>query len=107
MYGTIMRARVKPDRREEYVRMMSDESPDPGTGFVGVQVGWEDKDPNALVLVVVFKDKDSYVRNAEDSRTDEMYRKQLEYLEGEPQWIDVNWAEYIGVASGQGAAARA
>jgi quinol monooxygenase YgiN len=105
MYGTIMRARVKPDRREEYVRMMSERTPEPASGFIGVQVGWEDKNPNGLVLVVVFKDKESYMRNADDPRTDEMYRKQLEYLEGEPEWIDVNWAQYIGATSGQGAAA--
>ena len=101
MYGTIMRARVKADRREEYVQMMSDESPDPSTGFVGVQVGWEDKDPNSIVLVVVFTDKEAYVRNSEAAGTDEMYRKQLEFLEAEPQWIDVTWAQYIAGKSGQ------
>ena len=96
MYGTIMRARVKADRRDEYEQLVAEMAPEPATGFVGVQVGWEDKDPNGLVLVVVFKDKDSYTRNAEQPGTDEMYRKQLEYLEGEPEWIDVNWAKYIG-----------
>lgn len=102
MYGTIMRARVKADRRDEYVKLMSDMAPDPATGFVGVQVGWEDKNPNGLVLVIVFKDKETYQRNSQDAATDEMYRKQLEYLEGEPEWLDVNWAQYIGGASGQG-----
>lgn len=96
MYGTIMRAHVKPDRREEYEKAMSEMVPDPATGFVGVQIGWEDKDPNSLVLVVVFNDKESYTRNANEPGTDEMYRKQLEYLESEPEWIDVNWARYIG-----------
>lgn len=103
MYGTIMRARVKPERREEYVQLMSEMAPEPAMGFVGVQVGWEDKDPNGLVLVIVFKDKESYTRNSQEAGTDEMYRKQLEYLEGEPQWIDVNWAQYV--SAGQGAAA--
>ncbi|MBV9100277.1 MAG: hypothetical protein JOZ46_07930 [Candidatus Dormibacteraeota bacterium] len=105
MYGTIMRARVKPDRKDEYVKAMTDMAPDPSVGFVGVQIGWEDKDPNNLVLVVVFKDRDSYVRNAEAAETDEMYRKQLEYLEGEPEWIDVNWTEYIGAGQRAGAGA--
>jgi hypothetical protein len=82
-------------------------TPEPATGFIGVQVGWEDRDPNGVVLVVVFKDKESYTRNADDPRTDEMYRKQLEYLEGEPHWIDVNWTQYIGGSSGQGGAAGA
>ena len=102
MYGTIMRARVKPDRREDYERMMTEMAPTETPGFIGVQVGWEDRDPNSIVLVVVFKDKESYVRNSEAAGTDEMYRKQLEYLEAEPQWIDVNWAQYIGGTSGQG-----
>jgi len=99
MYGTIMRARVKPGRRDELERFIPDYAPAPDSGFIGVQVGWEDKDPNRLVLVVVFKDKESYVRNADDPRTDEMYRKQLEFLEGEPEWIDVSWAQYIGGAT--------
>jgi quinol monooxygenase YgiN len=102
-----MRAHVKPERRDEFVRMMTEMAPGPTTGFIGVQVGWEDKDPNGLVLVVVFKDKESYTRNAGDPRTDAMYRKQLEYLEAEPDWIDVNWAEYIAGSSGQAAPAGA
>ncbi|MFN2583044.1 MAG: antibiotic biosynthesis monooxygenase [Candidatus Dormibacteria bacterium] len=107
MYGTIMRARVKPDRRQGFESFMSEMTPGADTGFIGVQVGWEDTDSNRVVLVVVFKDKESYVRNADDPHTDEMYRKQLEFLEGEPEWIDVNWAQYFGGASGQGPTAGA
>ena len=42
------------------------------------------------------------MRNSEAAGTDEMYRKQLEFLEAEPQWVDVNWAQYIGGKPGQG-----
>ena len=106
MYGTIMRARVKPDRREEFERLMADLTPAPDTGFIGVQIGWEDKEPNRLVAVAVFKDRQSYVRNAERPDTDQNYRQMLEHLEGEPEWIDVQWAQYIGTGSGQGANAE-
>lgn len=104
MYGTIMRARVRASRRDEYVRMMTESAPEQATGFIGAQVGWEDGDPDRLVLVIVFRDREAYTRNADDPRTDAMYRKQLEYFEGEPEWIDVNWAQYIGGPSGQAGA---
>ena len=99
MYGTIMRARVKPDRRAEYEKLMSEMVPsadDYGQGMHSVEAAWEDKDPNRLVLIVHFKDRESYMANAERGETDEQYRKQLEYLEGEPEWIDVNFANYTG-----------
>jgi hypothetical protein len=47
-------------------------------------------------MIVHFKDRESYLANANRAGTDEDYRRQLEYLDGEPEWIDVNYAEYVG-----------
>ena len=47
-------------------------------------------------MIVRFKDRESYMANADRSATDAEYRRQLEYLDGEPEWIDVNYAEYVG-----------
>ena len=47
-------------------------------------------------MIVRFKDRESYMANADRSETDAEYRRQLEYLDGEPEWIDVNYAEYVG-----------
>ena len=97
MYGTIMRGKVKAGRKEELERFLGgDAAPAAGTGFVGVQVGWEDKDPDRLVVVVVFKDKEAYQRNSEREDTVTNYRRMLEYVDGEIEWLDVNWGQYIG-----------
>jgi hypothetical protein len=37
---------------------------------------------------VVFRDKDSYMRNADDPAQDEQYRKLVDLLEGPPSWED-------------------
>ena len=107
MYGTIMRARIKPGRRDEYVKLMREMVPsadDYGQVLHSIEAAWEDKDPNRLVLIVHFKDRESYVANADRSETDEQYRKQLEFLEGEPEWTDVNFSDYTGKPLGEGVA---
>jgi len=105
MYGTIMRARVKPGRRAEYEKLMKEMVPSAdayGQGLHSIEAAWEDKDPNRLVMIVHFKDRESYMANAERSETDEQYRQQLDFLEGEPEWIDVNYAMYTGKSLGEG-----
>jgi quinol monooxygenase YgiN len=97
VYGTIMRARVKPGHREALSELMttSETSRQPA-GFHSFEVAWEEKDPDRVVVLVHFEDKESYVANAESPEQDAEYRQLLEHLEGEPEWIDVNWAEYVG-----------
>lgn len=95
MYGTIMRARVKAGRKSEFEQHLREASPAAETGFVGVQIGWEDKDPDRLVAVVVFKDRESYVGNAERPDTNTNYERMLEFLDDGIEWLDVNWTEYI------------
>jgi quinol monooxygenase YgiN len=105
MYGTIMRAKVKPGKRAEYEKLMRDMVPsaeDYGNGMHSVEAAWEDKDPDRLVVIVHFKDRESYVANADRPETNEQYQQQLEYLDGPPEWIDVNFANYIGKPLGQG-----
>jgi quinol monooxygenase YgiN len=105
MYGTIMRARIKPGKRAEYEKLMQEMVPsasDYGQGMHSIEAAWEDKDPNRVVVIVHFKDRESYVANAERAETDEQYRKQLEYLDGEPEWTDVNYSTYIGKPLGEG-----
>jgi len=108
MYGTIMRGKVKAGKKDEYIKLMREEVPsadDYGQGFHSIEIGWEDKDPDRFVGIVHFKDRDSYVKNAERPETDSSYRKQLEYLESAPEWIDVNWGEYVGKQIGEGSRA--
>ena len=107
MFGTIMRARVKKDRRDEFARLMMELTPSEETGFHSAQAGWEDKDDDRVVVIAFFRDRDSYRANAERPQTDENYRKMIDFLDGEPEWIDVNWTEYTGKPLGETAPTRA
>jgi quinol monooxygenase YgiN len=96
MYGTVMRARVKAGHKDALQELMK-ATPDRADlgGFLGYDVGFEDKDPDAIVLVVRFKDKESYVANADSAEQDAEYRRMVEHLESEPEWIDVNWTDTV------------
>lgn len=99
MYGTIMRAKVKPGRRAEYEKVMREMVPTAesyGQGMHSYEVAWEDGDPDRIVMIIRFKDRESYMANADRPETDAEYRRQLEFLEGEPEWIDVQYGEYVG-----------
>jgi quinol monooxygenase YgiN len=98
VYGTIMRARAKPGAREtieQWLASLGANGVDP-EGFHSSQLAWEDADPNRLVLIVHFRDKATYLANAGSPEQDAEYRRMLEYLEGEPEWIDVHYAGYQG-----------
>ena len=97
MYGSIMRARIKDGKREEFLQLMRDRArPDNNPGFHSGEVAFEDKDPNRIVFIIHFRDKQSYVANADAPNTDSEYREMVKYFESEPEWIDVNWGEYFG-----------
>ena len=110
MYGSIMRARVKPGKRQEFERSMQEITPahqDYERGLHSVELAWEDKDPNRVVMIIHFRDKESYVKNAKLPETDAGYRRWIQYLEGEPEWIDINYSAYVGEPLTASAASRA
>ena len=99
MYGTIMRAKVKAGRRGEYERTFREMVPSAeeyGRGLYSVEVAWEDKDPDRLVVIVHFRDRESYLANADRPETNADYERQKEFFDGEPEWIDINYAQYVG-----------
>ena len=88
MYGTVARMRLKPgmdaklkDEMAQYERLGI-------PGFVSTFVYRTDRDPNELYMAVAFKDKASYVRNAQDPKQDERYRKLRALLDADPDWHD-------------------
>jgi quinol monooxygenase YgiN len=97
MYGTIMRARMKPGSRDELKQRLQEwVGRDVPEGFHCSEVAVEDKDPDRIVMIVHFHDRESYLRNAERPETDSEYRQMLEHLEGEPEWIDVEYLQFVG-----------
>jgi quinol monooxygenase YgiN len=99
MYGTIMRARLKPGMRAEYERLLREEVPSAeeyGNGMHCVELAFEEGDPDRLVAIVHFEDRESYLANAARPETEGAYRRQLDFFDGEPEWIDVAYGQYVG-----------
>ena len=108
MYGSIMRARLKPGRRAEYERLFHEIVPvhaDESRGLHSAELAFEAGDPDRVVVIIHFRDKESYLRNADDPRTDADYRRQAEFFDGAPEWIDVEYGGYSGKPLSEAAAA--
>lgn len=108
MYGTILRARTKPGQRDAFIAAMRERgTAEHNPGFLSAEVCTEDRDPDGVVVVIRFRDRESYLANANRPETDADYRSTLEYLQGPPEWIDVNYVEYHGEPVSEGSAAAA
>ena|SRR5579872_3078925 len=96
MYGSIMRGTVKPGRREEFDRLMCELSlahVAENSGLLSVELGGTGDD---VVMVLRFMDRDTYIRNSDDPRTQRNYARWSALLLETPQWTDVEWGEFIG-----------
>jgi quinol monooxygenase YgiN len=87
MFGTIGRLKVKPGKLDEFAAVMASEQREIDGSIAFYVYKVEDKE-NELIMAVVFRDKESYMRNADDPAQDEMYRKLVALLEGPPTWED-------------------
>ncbi len=97
MYGTIMRAKLKPGQREAFQQWAQEQgSPKDAGGWVSSDFAVEDKDPNRIVGIIRFKDRESYVKNASAPQTNNNYKQMLNFLEGSPEWIDVHYVAFQG-----------
>ena len=88
MYGTVARMRLKPGMEEKLKDDMAQYERIKIPGFVSTMVYRMDKDPNEIYMAVVFKDKESYTKNAGDPKQDERYRKMRALLAADPEWHD-------------------
>ena len=93
MFGTVMRARLKPERRDAFLNEIRAQEQRRPEGLESAEVAVEDKDPDRILVIVRFRDRESYMANAADPEQDREYRRMLDYLDGEPEWIDVR---YVG-----------
>ena len=97
MYGTIMRAKIKAGQQDAFRWFAQEQgSPSDASGWVSSEFAVEDKDPNRIVGIIRFKDKDSYVKNANAPQTNDNYNQMLKFLEGPPEWIDVHYIAFQG-----------
>jgi len=93
MYGTLMRARATPGKREEVVAMLG-EGLDT-RGFRATYVLLPDGDDEAIVAAVLFEDRTTYSANAHDPATEAWYGRFRALLEDEPEWTDGDWVGFL------------
>ena len=107
MYGTIMRARVKKGGYEGLERLFERQRDELSrvAGFHSVEFAREDKEPDRVLMIVHFRDRESYVRNAGRPETNRNYEEMVKFFEGPPEWIDIDYRRYFGRPVGEETAA--
>ena len=91
MYGTVANIRVKAGHGDNLFAVMEKWENERGhevKGNLGGYIVRLDKDPQEMILVAVFEDKDSYKANADDPEQDKWYQEIRQYLEADPEWND-------------------
>ena len=86
MYGSIFNLKPKQGKKDELISHLKMDE-DKQEGGVAWYVLNPDDDGD-LVAIAVFKDKDSYVANAERPEQHENFMKMMDLLEEEPKWKD-------------------
>jgi quinol monooxygenase YgiN len=93
MYGTVGRAHIRPENREEFVRLITSPEYRQVPGFRRGFLMFPENRENEVILVAMFEDRDSYVRNAEDPTQHQRYLAYRALLDDEPEWSDGEWIE--------------
>jgi hypothetical protein len=88
MYGTVARMRIKAGMEAAMQADMKSYEGLAIPGYVGTTVYKMDSDANEYYVAVVFEDRESYRRNADDPAQDARYQQMLAYIDGEPEWHD-------------------
>jgi quinol monooxygenase YgiN len=94
MFGTIARAKIKPENRMSFEEVMRTQmSAAPIDGFVAGYTVWPEKVDDEVMLVAIFRDRESYMRNADDPAQDARFREMRALLESDPEWMDGEFQE--------------
>ena len=88
MYGTVAKIKVKPENREAMRKVNDMQNAAQVAGYVSSHVLWEDGSEDGGWLFVVFEDRDSYHRNANDPAQHERYKEWRALMEADPEWHD-------------------
>ena len=92
-----MRAKLRAGQQDAFRRFAQEQgSPTDAGGWVSSEFAVEDKDPDRIVGIIRFKDKESYVKNANAPRTNDNYNQMLKFFEAPPEWIDVQYVAFQG-----------
>jgi hypothetical protein len=88
MYGTIAHFHIKPGTRAEFVKILDSFGSDVIPGWMVDYYFQMDRDPEEFFLVAIFRDKESYVANADSPEQHERYLQFRSFLVDDPEWND-------------------
>jgi quinol monooxygenase YgiN len=88
MYGTVARLRTKPGMGEELERLSAEYETVAVDGHIANYLYRLDDASDDYYLVVLFRDRESYHRNANDPAQNERYLRMRELLAEDPRWHD-------------------
>ena len=88
MYGTVARMRLKPGAMDKMQEQMKAYEGLNVPGQVDTLIFQMDQNANEIMLVAVFEDKASYVKNAESPAQNARYEGMRALLESDPEWND-------------------
>ena len=96
MYGTVANIRVKSGHQGDLTKLMREWDSELRPKIPGAQTGYLvqlDSDPQDMIMIGIFDNKDVYTKNADDPEQDRWFRRMMEHLESEPDWHDGEFSE--------------
>jgi len=91
MYGTVALCTVSAENLGALRALMADQ--ERGEGFLGMDLMEVENHPKTVLIVVRFRDRDSYMANAGSPGQDERYQKLRALLDFDPVWYDGQWTQ--------------
>src|SRR5262245_35462922 len=88
MYGTVAKMQVQPGKAADLKAEMDRQMVDAIAGYVKSYVLMENDTDTTVWLTVVFEDKDSYMKNADDPAQHERFMAMRAFLAADPEWHD-------------------
>ncbi len=93
MFGTIGRAHLKPENKDNLIQVLREQAYQQVPGFVRSYVLFPKDRPDEVFLVAMFESEEVYYQNAEDPAQHERYLQYRALLEDDPEWTDGEWLE--------------
>jgi hypothetical protein len=93
VFGTIGRAKVKPENRQKLIDTLSDEAYLSVPGYRRAYILLPENQEDEVYLVAMFENRELYFKNADDPAQNERYLEYRALMETDPVWVDGEWSE--------------
>jgi quinol monooxygenase YgiN len=95
MYGTVARLRIKHENLERLRELQDAMMARQVAGFIGTHILVPDTWHDEILMVAMFEDRLSYMKNADDPAMHDDYVKMRALLEDDPEWTDGEWLSFV------------